>query len=100
MTDAQALSVDSGQMKFGLGHLYITANALQVLTELDTREALRRHMSGDWGDVGEEDWKWNDVALENGTRLLSSYRSAKGEKFWIITEADRLSTTILLPEDY
>lgn len=100
MTDAQALSVDSGQMKFGLGHIYITSNAMQVLTEPDTREALCRHMSGDWGDVGAEDWKWNDQALENCTRLLSSYRSAKGEKFWIITEADRLSTTILLPEDY
>lgn len=100
MTEAHAISLSAGQMKIGLGHIYITANAMQVLTETDTREALGRHMSGDWGDVGEEDWKWNDIALENGTRLLSSYRSAKGEKFWIITEADRLSTTILLPEDY
>lgn len=100
MTDAQALTVRSDQMKFGIGHIYITANAMQVLAEEDTREALRRHMSGDWGDVGAEDWKWNDQALEQGTRLLSSYKSVKGEKFWIITEADRLSTTILLPEDY
>lgn len=100
MTEAQALSVDSGQMKFGLGHIYITANALQVLTEEDTREALRRHMSGDWGDVGTEDWQWNNQALAHGTRLLSSYQSTKGQKFWIITEADRLQTTILLPEDY
>lgn len=100
MTDAQTMSVSSDKMKFGIGHIYITANAMQVLTEEDTRDALRRHMSGDWGDVGAEDWKWNDQALENNTRLLSSYKSAKGEKFWVITEADRLSTTILLPEDY
>lgn len=100
MTDVHAMSVSSEKMKFGIGHIYITSNAMQVLAEEDTREGLRRHMSCDWGDVGAEDWKWNDQALEQGTRLLSSYKSVKGEKFWIITEADRLSTTILLPEDY
>jgi hypothetical protein len=62
--------------------------------------ALARHVSGDWGDVGEEDRLANEEALRDGTRLLSVYRSATGIRFWIITEADRAQTTVLLPEDY
>ena len=62
--------------------------------------ALSRHASGDWGEVCEEDWQSNDEALELGTRLLSSYISRSGEKFWIITEHDRSATTILLPLEY
>jgi len=50
--------------------------------------------------VSPSDWKQNDYALKHGLRLLSSYRSESGTKFWIITEADRSATTVLLPEDY
>ncbi len=56
--------------------------------------------SGDWGEVCVEDWDANELALQNGTRLLSTYTSTAGIKFWIITEWDRSITTILLPEDY
>ena len=63
-------------------------------------EALRRHQSGDWGDVCDEDRATNEKALELGMRLLSVYHSKRGEKFWIITEADRSSTTLLMREDY
>ena len=55
---------------------------------------------GDWGELDEEDKKANDQALQTGERLLSAYRTANGTKFWIITEADRASTCVLLPEDY
>jgi hypothetical protein len=63
-------------------------------------EFLTRHFSRDWGDVDADDWKENNWSLENGCRLLSSYRTNAGERLWIITEADRSVTTILLPEEY
>jgi hypothetical protein len=86
--------------KFPLGRLVATPNAINSLTHGDTLNALNRHRSGDWGDVCEEDRQANKRALIEGTRLLSVYHSIKGVKFWIITEADRSATTVLLPEDY
>jgi len=83
-----------------LGKVVITPNALDQLTPADIQFALQRHQAGDWGDLGEEDWKTNDAAITNGSRLLSSYRTASGVTFWIITEATREATTILLPDDY
>ena len=62
---------------------------------------LTRHVSGDWGEVlCEEDRQLNDEALLDGSRLFSAYRTSSGEKIWIITEADRSSTCLLLPEEY
>jgi len=61
---------------------------------------LSVHQAGDWGDVCDDDRQANNRALTEGTRLLSVYHSATGVKFWIITEADRSVTTLLLPEDY
>jgi hypothetical protein len=57
-------------------------------------------MSGDWGELSENDVKENELSLEQGFRLLSRYETTKGERLWIITEADRSATTILLPMDY
>jgi hypothetical protein len=86
--------------KFRLGHLVATPNALSHLTQEDILRAIQRHQSGDWGDVCAEDHAANDRALREGTRVLSVYRSGNDVKFWIITEADRSVTTVLLPEDY
>jgi hypothetical protein len=86
--------------KFRLGHIVATANALGVLSQEDIHAAIQRHQAGEWGDVPEEDRQENELSLLQGHRLLSRYSSAKGVKFWIITEADRSSTTLLLPEDY
>jgi hypothetical protein len=61
---------------------------------------LARHAGGDWGDCGDEDWEANEQALLHDMRLLSVYLDREGRKFWIITEASRTATTILLPEDY
>jgi hypothetical protein len=83
-----------------LGNVVITPNALAQLTPADIQLGLQRHQAGDWGDLGADDRKENDNALGNGTRLLSSYRSNSGVTFWIITEADRSATTLLLPDDY
>lgn len=85
---------------FRIGHLVATPNALDRIPNEDIMRAIQRHMAGDWGDVDDHDRQANDSALIQGSRLLSVYRSSAGERFWIITESDRLATTILLPEDY
>lgn len=92
---------------FPLGSLYITPGAQAAFGDArcdhvtsGVREALNRHMRGDWGEVCDEDWKQNDFSLENGFRILSAYKSKAGITFWIITEADRSATTILLPDEY
>lgn len=86
--------------KFSLGQVVITTNAAAQLQQPDVLAAIRRHLIGDWGDVDEEDRLENERSLEHGFRLLSVYRDTNGTKFWIITEADRSATTVLLPEDY
>lgn len=83
-----------------IGQLVATTNCANTVPQVDIEQALERHRRGDWGDVGKEDWDSNDQAVMNGDRILSSYRSSNGTKFWIITEHDRSVTTILLPEDY
>ena len=85
--------------KFPLGEVVITANAIGQLDSLAVSAALGRHASGDWGEVCPEDAKENELSLVEGFRLLSVYRSGD-VKFWIITEADRSITTVLLPDDY
>lgn len=86
--------------KFNLGNLSITPNALGKLSHSDQITALQRHLLGDWGVLDDEDKAANDAALKDGGRLLSVYYTADETKFWLITEADRSLTTILLPEDY
>ena len=85
---------------FRLGRIVATPNALQSVTQEDIFLGIQRHQAGDWGDLSEEDCAANDQSLVQGTRILSSYHAASGTKFWIITEADRSITTVLLPEDY
>jgi len=88
------------RMLFPVGRLMATTGVLAAIPVLDATLAIVRHVSGDWGELDEEDIATNDLALQTGYRLLSSYRSEQGKKFWIITEADRSVTTILLPEEY
>ena len=86
--------------KFRLGKIVSTPNALDRLTQDDILIGIGRHQAGDWGDVDTHDRTANERALIEGTRLWSVYHSAAGIKFWLITEADRSHTTVLLPEDY
>jgi len=88
------------QPSFPLGDLYVTASVDRELDQTDIWKALERHGQRDWGDVCEEDRYENDMSLTNGTRLLSVYHDRNGVKFWVITEADRSATTVLLPDDY
>ena len=86
--------------KLQLGQLLITTNAKNSIHLPDALKALIRHQNGDYGVVSEADKEANLEALVTGDRLLSAYHDRNGVKFWIITEADRYCTTILLPEDY
>ena len=88
------------EAKFSLGQLVCTRNALDTLDSTSVHEAINRHVTGDWGDVCDEDRRSNEEGLVHGSRLLSVYYDNRGTKFWIITEANRSATTVLLPEDY
>ncbi len=83
-----------------LGAIVITRGAMAKLHPEDAANALGRHARGDWGLVDKQDWRENDLSLREGYRLLSVYEDRASRKFWIITEADRSVTTILLPSDY
>lgn len=86
--------------RFPLGRTLITRAAVAALDPLDVLLALRRHAGGDWGLCPEEDRLANEEALACGERLFSAYEDRNGLPFWIITEADRSATTVLLPDDY
>lgn len=86
--------------RFPLGRVVATRTALGVLDADDIHQCIARHASGDWGDLCPEDRAANEAALCDGSRLLSAYEDRHKTKFWIITEADRSATTVLLPSDY
>lgn len=88
--------------RFPLGRLVATPHALSVLTDqgIPPLTLLERHARGDWGDLEAEDIQANQDALAHGWRLFSSYAIGQDIKVWIITEADRSVTTILMPDDY
>jgi hypothetical protein len=90
------------QPLFSLGQLVATPGALAALEKAGQGplEFLSRHVHGDWGDLCEEDRRENQFSLERGFRILSSYRTLTDVKLYVITEADRSVTTILLPEEY
>ena len=98
MTQSNSVN-EKPELKFWLGQFNMTNEARKLDME-DVLIALRRHHNGDWGDVCAEDREANETALQTGGRLLSVYHDRMDVKFWIITEADRNTTTVLLPDDY
>ena len=89
-------------MRFPLGRVVATPGALRALEQAEQlpAEFLDRHVNGDWGDVPEADQQENEFSVEHGFRILSAYTTSAGEQIWILTEADRSATTILLPSEY
>jgi hypothetical protein len=88
---------------FSAGRIVATPGALALLEQANKSplEFLSRHLRGDWGDdLCQEDKTENELSLKYGFRLLSSYRVTDTEKSWMITEADRSVTTLLLPAEY
>ena len=96
------------QRRFELGLIVATPGALGACSNAYMQKCLARHLTGDWGNVSDDDKQENELALSEGLRILSAYRidPAKpcegfGENtLWIITEADRSATTLLLPDEY
>jgi len=87
---------------FKLGQLLVTPGALDALQVSGQSPwvFLTRHLAGDWGDLDAEDKALNDQAVQDGSRILSAYITSNETKVWVITEADRTATTILLPDEY
>ncbi len=89
-------------MLFPLGRVVATPGALDALerAEQQPSEFLDRHVTGDWGELDEEDKEENERSVQEGLRILSAYTTSAGDKIWIITEWDRSVTTLLLPSEY
>ena len=93
----------ASQARLSPGQVVMTigVDALVQQGRLNPSPYLRRHLSGDWGDLSDDDRRLNDAALKSGEdRLFSSYQVAPDLKLWIITEWDRSVTTLLLPSEY
>jgi len=92
------------EMKFSLGRIVVTRGVNDCMV-IDTSfslfiwESLKRHANCDWGELSTEDKRENDLSLDKGLRLFSAYRQGDFT-IWVITEADRSTTTILFPEEY
>jgi hypothetical protein len=87
---------------FDLGQLVATPGALAALEKSgqSPMDFLSRHVTGDWGEIPEEDRKENQFSLEKGFRLMSCYRTTANDLVWVITESSRSHTTLLLPSEY
>lgn len=85
--------------RFTIGWMVITPRALVALVESqeDPRDFVNRHLKGDWGDVGPDGWAENEYAVRHGERLVSAYQTRHGRKLYVVTEANRYSTTVLVP---
>lgn len=89
------------RVRFPLGKVVVTPGIRELLEYgLDLRHYLQKHHACDWGDLGTHDWNANNLALFEGSRIVSAYVLRDGTKIWIITEADRSATTAMLPSEY
>ena len=88
--------------RFSLGRLVATPGAFHALKDAsqDPARLVARHVTGDWGDLDEHDRRENEFSAASGFRILSAYTLPTGTRIWIITEADRSVTTLLLPSEY
>jgi hypothetical protein len=89
-------------IRFPLGRVVATPGALGALEKAEQlpAEFLDRHVNGDWGDVPDADKQENELSVERGFRILSAYTTSAGDRIWILTEADRSATILMLPEEY
>jgi hypothetical protein len=89
-------------IRFSLGRVVATLGALAALEKAEQlpAEFLDRHVNGDWGEVPDADKQENELSVEQGFRILSAYTTSAGDRIWILTEADRSATIIMLPEEY
>ncbi|HEX8266389.1 MAG TPA: hypothetical protein VF596_13375 [Pyrinomonadaceae bacterium] len=102
MQNNNTITKTQNKVLFPLGRTFLTIGAEEALEESNQQpqEFLAKHQTGDWGVICAEDKKENEFSLTNGFRLMSAYKTANGTKIWVITEADKSATTILLPNEY
>ncbi|MDQ3749997.1 MAG: hypothetical protein M3367_13460 [Acidobacteriota bacterium] len=102
MQNQNTITQTQNKVLFPLGQIFLTIGAREALEESNqtVNEFLAKHSMGDWGIVCAEDKEENQLSVREGFRILSAYNTSKGEKLWIITEADRSSTTCLLASEY
>jgi len=102
MNKSESKVIENQAQLFPLGQIVATAGALEALesSRQTPAEFLTRHATGDWGDLSADDIAENEFSIKNGFRLLSSYLTASGQRLWVITEAQRDLTTLLLPDEY
>ena len=91
-----------GVMRFSLGSMFLTSGAIEALDEAgqSPQEFISRHARLEQGELGNDDYKENLFSVDKALRIFSAYKTVQGVKLWVITEADRSSTTILLPSEY
>ena len=89
----------NAQAQLPLGNVRIGPEARKALTTEDIQLALSRHANGEWGNVSKRDAKENERALREGVRVMSTYRSNGGVKFWVVTKSDRSETAVFLPHE-
>jgi len=98
------MTTDHPHARFSLGSIGLTPGARDLLAAagIAPRALLARHVAGDWGDIPPEDARENALSLREGFRLVSSYPVGDdpAARVWIITEADRSATCLLLPSEY
>ncbi|HEV2864232.1 MAG TPA: hypothetical protein VGX48_24760 [Pyrinomonadaceae bacterium] len=91
-----------GAARFPLGRLFLTPGAIESLEDAgqSPQEFIDRHARLEQGELCDEDHKENLFSVDKPLRIFSAFKTMRGEKLWVITEADRSATTILLPEEY
>lgn len=95
-------ALQQARLRFKPGRIFATPAAVEVIADANVSvvSLLIRHIRGDWGDLAESDRQQNELSVDAGLRILSSYVLPNQQTVWVITEWDRSSTTILLPGDY
>ena len=102
MQNQNTITKTENKVLFPLGQIFLTVGAREALEESNQSavEFLAKHSTGNWGDVCREDAEENDFSVKEEFRILSAYKTEKGEKLYVITEWDRSITTILLISEY
>src|SRR5436305_13866303 len=101
-TTATNANTTPSPVRFPLGQLFMTPGAIEALSEAgqSPQEFISRHARLEQGELSDEDQRENEFSVDKHLRIFSAYRTARGVKLWVITEADRSATTILLPSEY
>ncbi len=102
LTTAATAKTTPAPVRFPLGRLFMTPGAIEALEDAgqSPEEFISRHARLEQGELCDDDHRENLFSVDKPLRIFSAFKTAKGEKLWVITEANRSATTILLPSEY